>query len=206
MYEFLMALIALFSFAGFILLVISLVKPKIGLWWYPGDKKRGTAITVYMVGISLLMALCNICYTQTPEGKAEAAKIAAEAAKMAAEAEAEAAKIAAEAEAAEAEAAKIAAEAKAEQDKIVKEYGPEPSLNSWNGVARVIEDFLERTAKDPSSIKYGGASNLYRTTYNGTKCYLQRVDWRAKNSFGGYVRDVYEFYVKYDVVIGYTKL
>ena len=60
----------------------------------------------------------------------------------------------------------------------------QPKVSGWDGLARCIDRYLENNLKDPDSVKIKSVSKV---VYKDGK-YYQRVDYTAKNSFGGTVR------------------
>ena len=58
-----------------------------------------------------------------------------------------------------------------------------PSVSGWDGVCYCVKDYLKENLKDPKSLKIINCSVVQ--CKDGE--YYQRVKYRAKNSFGGYV-------------------
>jgi len=59
-----------------------------------------------------------------------------------------------------------------------------PKTSGWDGVALCVDKYLENNLKDPDSLKIRGCSKVL---YQDGK-YYQRVNYTAKNGFGGTVR------------------
>jgi hypothetical protein len=104
------------------------------------------------------------------------------------------------------------AQIKAEEQKQLaeieetKKYGLKPSTSGWDGVAEAVDFFLRHNLNDPDSLKYSRVSGLVKTVHGDEECYVQSIEYRAKNGFGGYVRKSALFYVKNEVVIDYEEL
>ena len=75
---------------------------------------------------------------------------------------------------------------KAEQarlETIANDPGPEPTASAWNGVAYAVDFYFKNSLKDYDSLEVVDCSPLVKAKGG----WLQRVKYRAKNSFGGYV-------------------
>lgn len=85
---------------------------------------------------------------------------------------------------------------------LEKRIGKAPELDIWDGVPYIVEDYIKSIAKDPDSVKFAGCSELGFSN-NGwiTSCKV-----RAKNSFGGYVVDIYRFTIKHNRVVNAKSL
>lgn len=87
-------------------------------------------------------------------------------------------------------------EQQAESNRRRKKHGNPPMLG-WGNVVYQVEDYLERITKDPDSLEISGCSEiLYSERGWVTSC-----DWRARNSFGGFVREINKFYISHSQVI-----
>ena len=69
--------------------------------------------------------------------------------------------------------------------------------SSWDGSVRQVEEYLDKTLKDPDSFKAIEWSTVQKTNGN-TKGFMVRCKYRAKNSFGGYVIENKVFYMDED--------
>lgn len=69
------------------------------------------------------------------------------------------------------------------QSKIKVVNNNQPNINSWNGVAFVIEDWFKNNLKDPKSLEIIEVTEIKKAN-DGT--FIQTVKYRAKNSFGGF--------------------
>ena len=80
---------------------------------------------------------------------------------------------------------------------LEKKIGKQPVVSPWDGVPYIAERYIKSIAKDPDSVKFDGCSDL-RFSNNGwvTSCKV-----RAKNSFGGYVLNIYTFTISHNRVI-----
>lgn len=58
-----------------------------------------------------------------------------------------------------------------------------PNINSWNGVAFVVEKWFEYNLKDPKSLEIIEVTEMKKAN-DGT--FVQTVKYRTKNSFGGF--------------------
>lgn len=90
----------------------------------------------------------------------------------------------------------LTAEEKAKAARV-KKFGAMPEQSGWDGSYRVVNDYLKQVAKDPDSIEIEGCTAV---SY-ADEGWLIGCDWRAKNSFGGYVRDYNWFVVRNRQVI-----
>jgi hypothetical protein len=195
MYEFLAVILGTLNLTIIALFLISMINPKVGLFWFKKERNRKVATGIYFLMLLVLTQVGACVHNHTTFGKAEIA----EKQKRIAESEAEE--------------QKRLAESKAEEQKELlakmeetKKYGLKPSTSGWNGVAESVDYCLQHTLNDPDSLKYGNVSGLAKTVYNNKDCYVQAIDYRAKNGFGGYVRKSALFYIKNEVVIGYEEL
>lgn len=82
-------------------------------------------------------------------------------------------------------------------EKKVAPFGPKPKPKSWDGTYREVERFLEQNLKDPGSLKMGSCTECYHNDLG----WLVGCDYRAKNSFGGYVREAKWFTIRGGQVI-----
>jgi hypothetical protein len=70
---------------------------------------------------------------------------------------------------------------------LIKLAGPMPNTDTPWGVSLAVHDAIKEKLNDPDSYKYIGVYKLRSNTYDGKSCWLERVKFRAKNAFGGYV-------------------
>ena len=67
--------------------------------------------------------------------------------------------------------------------------------SSWDGSVRQVENWFKRNLKDPKSVD---VIDWYEVKKNDQqKFYIVKCDFRAKNSFGGYVVHHYNFYIDF---------
>lgn len=81
-------------------------------------------------------------------------------------------------------------------EKKVAPFGPRPKL-SYSGYYREVERYLELNLKDPDSLKMGSCTE---TSYNDLG-WLVGCEYRARNSFGGYVHEAKWFTIRSGQVI-----
>ena len=98
----------------------------------------------------------------------------------------------------EAQAEKEAREQKAqarssEEQRRIKKHGDRPFGNKYD-----VMYFLKRIANDPDSVKVSRVSDIY---YNEDDGWLLLVEWRAKNAYGGYVKNVNWFVIRFSQVV-----
>lgn len=72
-----------------------------------------------------------------------------------------------------------------------------PKKSVWNGIALTVKVYLKENLKDPKSLDIGECSDLINVPDKNQ--YLQRVKYRAKNSFGGNVINNHLFLLVPDV-------
>lgn len=75
--------------------------------------------------------------------------------------------------------------------------GPMPDGSALDGCPGGwrTEDAIKQILNDPDSFKFDAASSATLTTHNGQPCWRVSVHFRAKNSFGGYIRSVADVYM-----------
>ncbi|MHB9070760.1 MAG: hypothetical protein ACYC54_10390 [Sedimentisphaerales bacterium] len=76
-------------------------------------------------------------------------------------------------------------------------FGACPSQSSFDMSVRCVKDYLKRVAHDPDSLKFERWSNVY---YNDDG-WTVRCEYRGKNAFGAYVRNVNWFVIQHGQVI-----
>ena len=76
--------------------------------------------------------------------------------------------------------------------KKIAPFGPKPKASAWDGHYYAVEHYLDRTLKDPESLEWEGCTECY-TNETG---WLVGCEYRAKNSFGGYVREARWFTIR----------
>jgi len=84
-----------------------------------------------------------------------------------------------------------------ENKKRLARFGPPPENSAWDGSVGCVKEYLKAIAKDPDSLKFGNWSKVFYSNDG----WIVLCDWRAKNSFGGYVRSVNWFVIRYNRVI-----
>ena len=80
-------------------------------------------------------------------------------------------------------------------------FGKPPVQSAWDGSYYVVENYLERVAKDPDSVKISSCTKVMRSK-NG---WLVRCTWRGRNGFGGMNVETNWFTIRQDVVVGMDK-
>ena len=95
---------------------------------------------------------------------------------------------------------------KEERDNLwVREAGPKPSQSKSDATVEPVVKYLRAILNDPSNLKFENWSSVFhgRILVNETwlKCWGVRVDYRAKNAFGEYVRKHQVFYIRYNKVV-----
>ncbi len=84
-----------------------------------------------------------------------------------------------------------------ERAKRIAKFGEPPQNSAWDGSVRCVKDYLKAVAKDPDSLRYENWSKPYYSEDG----WLVKCDYRAKNSFGGYVREVKWFIIRHGIVV-----
>jgi len=84
-----------------------------------------------------------------------------------------------------------------ERAKRIAKFGEPPQNSAWDGSVRCVKDYLKVVAKDPDSLRYENWSKPYYSEDG----WLVKCDYRAKNSFGGYVREVKWFVIRHGIVV-----
>lgn len=88
-----------------------------------------------------------------------------------------------------------------EQQKLTQFIGPEPRRDSWSGGTVAVQHYLKANLKDPNSLQYLGWTNPRVSKIDGEPYWHVRVRYRAKNSFGGYVIESQDFYLRNNTVL-----
>ncbi len=96
----------------------------------------------------------------------------------------------------------IAKEKFPESNRVPEPHGPMPTQNDPYGSVDCVVLYLNRTLRDPDSLIIDGWSKLERATWNGTKCWLVAVHYRARNGFGGYDRESRLCFIRDNEVLG----
>lgn len=91
-----------------------------------------------------------------------------------------------------AEASRRSQEYAKEAAEISASLGPKPKPSAWDGITPEANEYLKQNAKDFDSIKIVECSDVVP----GEGCWIQRVKFRAKNSFGAYGLVEGYFYIK----------
>jgi hypothetical protein len=77
-------------------------------------------------------------------------------------------------------------------------FGKKPTNSSWDGSVRCVETYMKEAAKDPDSLEF---EKWGRVAYNSTDGWIVWCKYRAKNSFGGYVRERKWFVIRHNMVV-----
>lgn len=77
-------------------------------------------------------------------------------------------------------------------------YGPRPVSSAWSGTYSAVEDYLERAVRDPDSLKIEGCSDVSKLEAG----WAVSCSYRARNGFGGMVRETKMFVIRQNRVIG----
>jgi len=86
---------------------------------------------------------------------------------------------------------------KDEQAKRIEKFGEPPQNSAWDGSVKCVKDYLKAIAKDPDSLKYESWSEPYYSEEG----WIVRCNYRAKNSFGGYEREIKYFLIRHGAVV-----
>ena len=65
--------------------------------------------------------------------------------------------------------------------------GPRPDVGGFWGVSLTVHAAIKEKPNDPDSYKFIKTYEPQISTYEGKPCWLEFVDFRSKNGFGGYV-------------------
>lgn len=173
-------------------------------WWAKRDlvEKLGMFVLPALLLIAFLVQTINDSYAQrNPSTSHRTANSAPQPAPMPAaltpyeqrQAEIERQRQAAEQRRQQEEAAKLAWIRNEERTR-----GPRPTPSAWDTVCPEVNAYLKATLKDYDSLKIVNGSDV--VTY-GTDAWCQRLKYRARNSFGGYVLEEKLFVLKNREVI-----
>ncbi|MBW2606100.1 MAG: OadG family protein [Deltaproteobacteria bacterium] len=77
-------------------------------------------------------------------------------------------------------------------------YGEPPENSAWDGSVRCVKKYLEEVAVDPESLKF---EKWGKVVYNKNDGWLVWCQYRGKNSFGGYVRNINWFIIQNNRVV-----
>lgn len=142
----------------------------------PKTSNSTKIVTWTLVGTALFCGSCSALYSMTPEGRKSIAESNARDTELRLEREAkEAAK----------NKAKLAAEkAKREEAEDEQKRGgpPKTRLADWIEVLEPAIKHIRSTARDPDSVKVYDASGIVKYKEDG---YLQKINFGARNGFGG---------------------
>ncbi|XXJ19983.1 hypothetical protein ACR42D_10640 [Desulfovibrio caledoniensis] len=75
---------------------------------------------------------------------------------------------------------------------FISTLGPKPTASAWDGHYYEVERYLKSRLKDPGSLEWNGCTEVYTNNLG----WLVGCQYRAKNSFGGYVIEQYWFTIK----------
>ena len=90
------------------------------------------------------------------------------------------------------------AEARKARERRVARFGNPPENSAWDGSVRCVKDYLKQIARDPDSLKFEKWGTV---TYNDDAGWLVWCQYRGKNAFGGYIRNVNWFVIRHNRVI-----
>jgi len=88
-------------------------------------------------------------------------------------------------------------QADAYQKRLAK-FGSKPQNSAWDGSVSCVKQYLQSVAKDPDSLVY---EKWGKVAYNDNDGWLVWCDFRGKNSFGGYKRDIKWFVIRHNNVV-----
>ena len=80
---------------------------------------------------------------------------------------------------------------------LIAKFGEPPQKDSRYGSLQCVKEYLTEHARDPESLRYEKWSNIYYAD-NG---WIVLCEFRAKNGFGGYNREIKWFIIKDGYVI-----
>ena len=77
-------------------------------------------------------------------------------------------------------------------------YGEQPINSGWDGSVLCVKRYLKEIVIDPDSLEF---EKWGRVMYNDDDGWVVWCQYRAKNSFGGYVRNTKWFVIQYNRVV-----
>ena len=73
--------------------------------------------------------------------------------------------------------------------------GPTPATTSAFGVSGSVHNAIKAVLNDPDSYKYIGVSGPWTATHSGVNCWLEKVQFRARNAFNALVTETASVWV-----------
>lgn len=83
------------------------------------------------------------------------------------------------------------------REELEKEYGPKPGSSGWDGSVRCVKRYLEKVLKDPDSVTY----EAWGPVQYDDRGWVVKCQYRARNSFGGYVKEMKSFTIRNGQVV-----
>jgi len=88
--------------------------------------------------------------------------------------------------------------AAAKKKNRLERFGPPPENSAWDGSVLCVKQYLRSVAKDPDSLVFERWGEIAHNDKDG---WLVWCDFRGKNSFGGYTRDIKWFVIRHNKVV-----
>jgi len=88
--------------------------------------------------------------------------------------------------------------ATAKEKKRLERFGQPPENSAWDGSVYCVKQYLKSVAKDPDSLVF---EKWGQVAYNDKDGWIVWCDFRGKNSFGGYTRDIKWFVIRHNNVV-----
>ena len=82
-----------------------------------------------------------------------------------------------------------------ERNRAASEVGVAPETGGLWGISLYVHDAIKSVLRDPDSYKFESVDGPWSTIHNGTRCWLEKVHFRARNGFGGYSADTANVWV-----------
>jgi len=89
-------------------------------------------------------------------------------------------------------------EAEMVRQKRIARFGEPPVNSAWDGSVRCVKEYLKEIARDPDTVKF---EKWGKVSYNEQDGWLVWCQFRGKNAFGGYVRDINWFVIRHGRVV-----
>lgn len=88
---------------------------------------------------------------------------------------------------------------------IVEEIGEAPKNSSWDGSVSIVKQALQINLKDPDSVEFISWGEPFLVKIDGRYYWAVRVNYRARNSFGGMVIEERVALIRNNQVISFEK-
>lgn len=85
-------------------------------------------------------------------------------------------------------------------------YGPKPVPVFFGDCPLAVDRWLKKTLTDPDSLVYETVSSVNKGSVLQMKGWVVTVAYRARNGFGGYVREIRQFVVRDERVLAQIRL